>query len=60
MKLLELAAGVLASRFTPAGSNILPGTQMDQAGQFIDPGEIGQAAQMINQLASELQQPGAM
>lgn len=57
LKLFELAAGMLSR---PMGGNIIDGTQMDQAGQVIDPAEIQFAAQAINQLANDLQQPGAM
>lgn len=57
LKLFELAAGMLSR---PAGGNIIDGTQMDQAGQVIDPAQIQFAAQAINQLANDLQQPGAM
>lgn len=57
LKLFELAAGMLSR---PMGGNIIDGTQMDQAGQVIDPAQIQFAAQAINQLANDLQQPGAM
>ena len=57
LKLFELAAGMLSR---PMGGNIIDGTQMDQAGQVIDPTQIQFAAQAINQLANDLQQPGAM
>lgn len=57
LKLFELAAGMLSR---PVGGNIIGGTQMDQAGQVIDPAQIQFAAQAINQLANDLQQPGAM
>lgn len=57
LKLFELAAGMLSR---PMGGNLIDGTQMDQAGQVIDPAQIQFAAQAINQLANDLQQPGAM
>lgn len=57
LKLFELAAGMLSR---PVGGNLIDGTQMDQAGQVIDPAQIQFAAQAINQLANDLQQPGAM
>jgi len=57
LKLFELAAGMLSR---PMGGNIINGTQMDQAGQVIGPAQIQFAAQAINQLANDLQQPGAM
>lgn len=59
MKLLELAAGMLAASATPGVANIINGTQMDTAGQMIDPSQIDMAAQTINSLANQLQ-PGSL
>jgi len=56
LKLFELASGLLARAGAPQG-NIINGTQLDTAGQVINPQDIGMTADAINQLASQLQTP---